>query len=143
MFGKSTKAERLQNLRARTVGEPPGEAPGDADPLAERRARRKRRERARLEAIRVNDPAHDDTPPRELERVRAWVRENLAPAKNAWDSYGLKHAAERDLGRELGLSGYHVSNAAIKGVMLEAGYEPAWDNGINMGFCVARRGRDE
>jgi hypothetical protein len=121
MIGKTTKEQRLRKLRART---------GDPDPLADRRARRERRERARLEAIRANDPAHDDTPADELDRLRAWVRENVTPSRKSWDSYGMKHAAERALGGR----GYYVSNAALKGVMLEAGYEPVWDTGINMGF---------
>ena len=61
------------------------------------------------------------------------MRENVAPrqvTRSRW-SYNLKHIAEKHLG-------FYVSNAHIKGALLEAGYEPVWedewDNGINMWF---------
>jgi len=98
---------------------------GDADPLAEARERRERRKQKRLEAIRANDPAHFDTmPPDEKARLRAWVREKIAPQRQPLNSYYLKHVAERDIGRDVGSLGYYVSNAELKGAMLEAGYKP-------------------
>jgi hypothetical protein len=54
------------------------------------------------------------------------------------DSYELKHIAERFF-RERGDHNPYVSNASIKGALIEAGYEPVWDDPINMGFRVGPR----
>jgi len=57
------------------------------------------------------------------------VRENVAPRQvtRPKDSYDLKGIAERFLG-------FYVSNASLKGAMLEVGYEPVWQGPLNMGF---------
>ena len=76
-------------------------------------------------------------PEEDRRRLQAWVRDKLAPRQvtRPRSSYALKHTAEKDLG-------FYVSNAELKGAMLEAGYEPLWDNRINMGFrCGPRPAR--
>ncbi|MDQ5828190.1 MAG: hypothetical protein M3441_29130, partial [Chloroflexota bacterium] len=121
---------------------------GDAAPLAEPRSSglkgqygevtpperiRKRREE-RAEAIRINSPDRFyDMPEVDRRQLMAWVR-GLPPVPRVTavkDSYWLKHRAEKALG-------FYVSNAELKGAMLEAGYRPVWDDRINMGFRCGR-----
>jgi hypothetical protein len=55
------------------------------------------------------------------ELLLRWIDLVLYPAATVWrdaTSYGLKHAAEDDLG-------FYISNGEFKGAMLEAGYESA------------------
>jgi hypothetical protein len=63
----------------------------------------------------------DLLPPLKRELLLRWIDLVLYPAATVWrdaTSYGLKHAAEDDLG-------FYISNGQFKGAMLEAGYEPA------------------
>jgi hypothetical protein len=94
-------------------------------------AERERRKRERLEAIHFNDPArYHELPIHEKIGLRAWVRENVAPRQvtSPQSSYHLKHVSESFLG-------FYVSNASMKGALIEAGYEPVWEyRKINMGF---------
>jgi hypothetical protein len=63
----------------------------------------------------------DLLPPLKRELLLRWIDLVLYPAVTIWrdtTSYGLKHAAEDDLG-------FYISNGQFKGAMLEAGYEPA------------------
>jgi len=59
------------------------------------------------------------------------VRENVTPRQvtSPRGSYQLKHVAESFLG-------FYVSNASMKGALIEAGYEPVWEDRwkINTGF---------
>jgi hypothetical protein len=60
-------------------------------------------------------------PPLKRELLLRWIDLVLYPAVTVWrdaTSYGLKHAAESDLG-------FYVSNGQFKGAMIEAGYDPA------------------
>jgi hypothetical protein len=102
------------------------------------RAERERRKRERLEAIHFNDPArYHELPIHEKIGLRAWVRENVAPRQvtSPQSSYHLKHVAESFLG-------FYVSNASMKGALIEAGYEPVWEyRKINMGFRCGPRPR--
>ena len=69
-----------------------------------------------------------DMPIHEKISLRGWVR-GLPPAPRVTgtkSSYWLKHRAEKALG-------FYVSNAELKGAMLEAGYRPVWDDRVNMG----------
>jgi hypothetical protein len=62
----------------------------------------------------------DLLPPLKRELVLQWISWTMCPAVTIWrdaTSYGLKHAAEDDLG-------FYISNGQFKGAMLEAGYEP-------------------
>jgi hypothetical protein len=108
------------------------ESEGDVDPLAERKARREGRILDALDAMYVNhEDRYHELPEGERKLIRAWVSYNGAPRNvtRPRDSYELKHVAEQFLG-------FYVSNASIKGALLEAGYEPAWSGPINMGFRV-------
>jgi hypothetical protein len=100
---------------------------GHAEPLADERARWERRE-----AIHANAPArYHELPINEKINIRAWVRENVTPRQQtgSHDSYFLKHVVERFLGS-------YVSNASIKGALIEAGHEPVWEDRINAGFRI-------
>jgi hypothetical protein len=95
------------------------------------------RKRRRREEIHFNDPArYHELSAGEQERVRAWVRENVTPRQQtgSHDSYFLKHVVERFF-RERDYDPY-VSNASIKGALIEAGYEPVWEDRINAGFRI-------
>ena len=85
----------------------------------------------RWQEIYYNDPArYHELPIREKIGLRAWVRENVAMRQvtSPQSSYHLKHVAESFLG-------FYVSNASMKGALIEAGYEPVWEyRKINMGF---------
>jgi hypothetical protein len=93
----------------------------------------------RWQELYVNHPDryHDELSEEERERLRAWVRENVAPRQvtGSHNSYFLKHVAERFF-RERGDYDPYVSNPAIKGALIEAGYEPVWDDWVNMGFRI-------
>lgn len=65
--------------------------------------------------------------------VAAWCSPSAPPSIRASSSYGLKHDAERDLGR-------YVSNGELIAGMLLAGYELR-DLGYNPFFRAVRRGR--
>jgi hypothetical protein len=98
----------------------------------ERKARREGRILDALDAMYVNhEDRYHELPEGERKLIRAWVSDNAAPRNvtRPRDSYELKHVAEQFLG-------FYVSNASIKGALLEAGYEPAWSGPINMGFRV-------
>jgi len=93
---------------------------------------RERRRREWREEIAINDPQLFYAMPEEDRRqLLSWVRENVAArrGKGVRDSYWLKHEAEHRLG-------FYVSNAELKGDMLEAGHRPVWGNRINMVSAV-------
>jgi hypothetical protein len=84
--------------------------------------RRARREKNRHD----NDPArYHDMPINRKINLRAWVRENVSPRQvtGPQDSYFLKHVPERFF-RKHGYPDPYISNAEIKGALIEAGYEP-------------------
>jgi hypothetical protein len=106
--------------------QPPENVPRSERLLNEVRAANGRRQ----EALRLNNPArYHEIAINEKISLRAWVHDNVAPrrvTRPRW-SYGLKHVAEAALG-------FYVDNASIKGALIEAGYEPTDDDGINMDF---------
>jgi hypothetical protein len=60
-------------------------------------------------------------PPLKRELLLRWISRTMYPTATVWrdaTSYGLKHAAEDDLG-------FYISNGEFKGAMLKAGHEPA------------------
>jgi hypothetical protein len=129
------------NVHATVHGAMHASEDGGADTLAARRARAEERRERWREDIYFNDPArYHELNPGEQERLRAWLRDNAAPRNvtSSRDSYELKHIAERFF-RERGDHDPYVSNASIKGALIEAGYEPVWDDPINMGFRVGPR----
>jgi hypothetical protein len=129
------------NVHATVHGAMHASEDGGADPLAAGRARAEERRERWREDIYFNDPArYHELNPGEQERLRAWLRDNAAPRNvtSSRDSYELKHIAERFF-RERGDHDPYVSNASIKGALIEAGYEPVWDDPINMGFRVGPR----
>jgi hypothetical protein len=139
--GERGKRETRGFIRLADCERPPGptltleEEEHYREVLRERRREQRKAERA--EAIRINSPDRlHDMDEDERERLRAWIRENVAPRKvtEPKSSYGLKHVAEKMLG-------FYVGNGELKGAMLEAGYEPVWDNRINMGFRCGPRPR--
>jgi hypothetical protein len=79
----------------------------------------------------------DLLPPLKRELLLQWITRTMCPAATVWrdaTSYGLKHAAEDDLG-------FYISNGELKGAMLEAGYEPANTREQNGLFRVRPRRR--
>jgi hypothetical protein len=79
----------------------------------------------------------DLLPPLKRELLLRWIDLVLYPAVTIWrdtTSYGLKHAAEDDLG-------FYISNGQFKGAMLAAGHKPAdtWEQ--NWMFRVRPRRR--
>jgi hypothetical protein len=130
----SKKGLKRRRRRATQPGVQPSnpESEGNVDPLAERKARRKGRILDALDAMYFNhEDRYHELPEGERKLIRAWVSDNATPRNvtRPRDSYELKHVAEQFLG-------FYVSNASIKGALLEAGYEPAWSGPINMGFRV-------
>jgi len=62
--------------------------------------------------------------------LREWVRTNLVPSEKLYNSYSLKHEAERALG-------FYVEAGELKGAMLEAGLLPTNRRGWDWEFKYA------
>jgi hypothetical protein len=76
-------------------------------------------------------------PPLKRELLLRWVDLVLYPTKSVWKdatSYGLKHAAEDDLG-------VYISNGQLKGAMLTAGFKASDLRDQNWHFYARPRQR--
>jgi len=129
-LSRTPPTSRRKKRRKRSPA--PSGPPAFVTPAA---ARWELRRQERRELIAINDPQlFYDMPVEDRRQLLAWVRENVAArrGKRVRDSYWLKHEAEHRLG-------FYVSNAELKGAMLEAGHRLVWDNRINIGFCCAAK----
>ncbi len=85
-----------------------------------------------LRDLPLNRPEdHDALDREEQAALRAWIDANMWPAKTPdpyQTSYGLKHRFEDSE------SGFYLTNGALKGAMLAAGYEPADPSELNWRF---------
>jgi hypothetical protein len=76
-------------------------------------------------------------PPLKRELLLRWVDLVLYPTKTVWKdatSYGLKHAAEDDLG-------VYISNGELKGAMVAAGFKASDPRDQNWHFYARPRQR--